>query len=53
MHMDLKIKGKMPGKGNFGFTDPKVWEKYLEMFNDPTQENVAHCPSPFYKIFIC
>lgn len=53
MCMDLKIRRKMPGKGNFDFTNPKVWGKYLEMFNDPTQENVACCPSPFYKIIIC
>lgn len=51
--MDFKIKGKMLGQGNFGFCQSqKAWEKESEMFDDPTQGNVAQAPLPFIKIFI-
>ena len=50
MHMEWKIKGKMLGKGNFGFCQlPRFGKKSLEMFSDPTQANVAHCPLAFIK----
>lgn len=53
IHLDLKIKRKMLGKANFDFCQAQALEKLLEMFNNPTEENLAHFLSPFYRIWIC